>query len=594
MNLFDLKAFLDDVVDSFAAVLDLELTIIHANPIMRVSGTGRFKGVAKGDDWERSYTFQVIQNGEPLTVMDTTSRSFKIVEEKRYYSLILYPILLNQIIEGVIVMASFTAKQQYVLQEKQSALLDYLAKTADLISAKLAQERLLHLVKTRNAQLSSVFESVKGGMLLCTKYGQVLQINKRAKRLLRMEQDRALYERCLKDIGEVVGRVVESRMDIEQELSIQQCGKNLHFMLNVRPVPDDADSALCIINPFSTLQNTITQHDTVSFPLELVASNPQMLALCERIQMVAQNTSNVLLLGESGTGKEIIARTIHASGPRRSCPFVTVNCAAIPEALLESELFGYEEGAFTGAKKGGRIGKFMLADTGTLFLDEIGDMPLYLQAKILRVLTDRQIDRIGSSQLVSVDVHIIAATNKNLERLITQNEFREDLYYRLSVISFRIPPLRDRCEDIPLLIEHFIDKYNRRLNKNILGIDTRARRFLEQYEWPGNVRELENCIEYMMNFEHSPMLSFENIPQRISRALTVAAKAATPVLPDASGGTLKEILRACETQVLTQMNARYGGHPSLEQIKKICSEMDISVASYYRKMEELGLTRSKQ
>lgn len=591
MDLLGLKAFLDDVVDSFAAVLDLELTVINANPIMRISGTGRFKGAVQGTDWERTYTFQAIQSGAPLLVMDTTSRSFEIVKENLHYSLILYPISLNQVVEGVIVMASFTAKQQCVIQEKQSALLNYLEKTADLISAKLAQEKLLHLVRTRNAQLSSVFESVKGGMLLCTKRGQVLQINKRAKRLLCVEEDRVLYERCLKDIGEVVERVVESQMDIEQELSFRRGGENLHFMINVRPVPNDMDSALCIINPFSILQNTITQHDTVSFPLGLVTNNPQMLALWERIQMVAQNTSNVLLLGESGTGKEIVARTIHASGPRCSRPFVTVNCAAIPEALLESELFGYEEGAFTGAKRGGRIGKFMLADTGTLFLDEIGDMPLYLQAKILRVLTDRRIDRIGSSQLVSVDVHIIAATNKNLERLITQNEFREDLYYRLSVISFRIPPLRDRREDIPLLIEHFIDKYNQKLNKNIFGIDTRAQRFLEQYEWPGNVRELENCIEYMMNFESAHLLSFENIPQRILRPSVSNPKSAAPVLTDVEGGTLKEILRACETRALTQMNARYDGHPSLEQIKKICSEMEISVASYYRKMEDLGLNR---
>lgn len=142
----------------------------------------------------------------------------------------------------------------------------------------------------------------------------------------------------------------------------------------MRPVPDDAEDALCIVNPFSALQDTIIQHDTVSFPFDLVTRNPQMLALKEQIQTVSQNSSNILLLGESGTGKEVIARTIHASGPRRSRPFVTVNCAAIPETLLESELFGYEEGAFTGAKRGGRIGKFMLADTGTLFLDEIGDM----------------------------------------------------------------------------------------------------------------------------------------------------------------------------------------------------------------------------
>ena len=593
MDLFDLKGFLDDVVDSFAAVLDLELTIINANPIARISGTGHFKGTNKNEVWKRTYTYQVIRNGEPLVVIDTTTSTFATVKDKTYYSIILYPILLNQIVEGVIVLASFSVEQQRMLQEKQLALLEYLGKTAGLISAKLAQERLLHLVRIRDAQLSSVFESVKGGMLLCTNIGQVLQINRRAKQLLRMEQEPDFFRLSLLRISEIVNQVLKTRVDIEQELSISHGSKNIRFIVNVRPVSDDIGSALCIINPFSMLQNTITQYDTVVFTNELVTINPQMIRLRERIRTVAQNTSNVLLLGESGTGKEIIARSIHTSGPRCYGPFVTVNCAAIPEALLESELFGYEEGAFTGAKKGGRIGKFMLADKGTLFLDEIGDMPLYLQAKILRVLTERKIDRIGSSQLVPVDIHIISATNKNLERLIAQNDFREDLYYRLSVISFKIPPLRDRREDIRPLVEHFIKKYNLKLNKKILGIDANALQFLEKYAWPGNVRELENCIEYMMNFEQSNMLSFENIPQSILGSQTDAIKPVLSDFPDVGNGTLKDILRYYEAQVLTQMNARYAGRPSLEQIKSICVQMGISVASYYRKMENLGLSHSK-
>lgn len=586
MDLLDLKAFLDDVVDSFAAVLDLELTIINTDPMLRISGTGRFRGRANEEDnWERSYTLQVMQSGEPLAVRDTTSRPFSVTDEPIYYSILLYPIILGGSVEGVIVVASFTARQQKILLEKEESLLGYLEKTADLISAKLEQERLLHLVRTRNAQLSGVFEAVKGGMLLCSRDGEVLQINKRARHLLCVDQDRAVYGRCLEEIVAVVGQALRSQTVMEKELTFRQGGRRHHLTLTVRPVPDDAEDALCIVNPFSALQDTIIQHDTVSFPFDLVTRNPQMLALKEQIQTVSQNSSNILLLGESGTGKEVIARTIHASGPRRSRPFVTVNCAAIPETLLESELFGYEEGAFTGAKRGGRIGKFMLADTGTLFLDEIGDMPLYLQAKVLRVLTDRQIDRIGSSHLVSVDVHIIAATNKNLEQLIVRGEFREDLYYRLSVITLRIPPLRERREDIPLLIDYFIEKYNQKLDRNITGIEAGAQRFLQQYGWPGNVRELENCIEYMMNFEHSQTLSFENIPQRIQCGSRGAPGPSAPAAPDAEDRTLKEIVRDCELQVLTQMNARYNGCSTLKQIRKICSKLGISVASYYRKME---------
>ena len=185
-----------------------------------------------------------------------------------------------------------------------------------------------------------------------------------------------------------------------------------------------------------------------------------------------------------------------------------MNCAAIPESLMESELFGYEEGAFTGARKGGRIGKIQLANHGTFFLDEIGDMPLYLQAKLLRVLSERKVDRIGSSSssLINVDVRIIAATNRNLEEMIERKEFREDLYYRLNVVPLHLPPLRERPDDIPFLIQHFIAKYNKILEKEIRTASAPVMELMMKYRWPGNVRELENSIEYMMTFEKSPVL----------------------------------------------------------------------------------------
>ncbi len=228
----------------------------------------------------------------------------------------------------------------------------------------------------------------------------------------------------------------------------------------------------------------------------IVGNSEAIKGLIEVVKKVAETDSTVLITGESGTGKSLIAKAIHFLSNRKNSPFVTINCAAIPETLLEAELFGYEKGAFTGAHSS-KKGKFELADGGTIFLDEIGDMPLALQAKILRVLQDREIEPLGSEKVVKVDVRIIAATNRDLYELVKEGKFREDLFYRLSVIPIHVPPLRERRDDIPLLVEHFLRVYNGKYGKN-LRVSPDAMEVFIEYDWPGNIRELENTIERLV------------------------------------------------------------------------------------------------
>jgi DNA-binding NtrC family response regulator len=227
---------------------------------------------------------------------------------------------------------------------------------------------------------------------------------------------------------------------------------------------------------------------------DIITKNPRMEEILGLTQDVASLRSTVLIRGESGTGKELVARAVHFSGNRADKPFITVSCAALTETLLESELFGYEKGAFTGAS-GQAKGKFELADGGTIFLDEIGDVSAKLQADLLRVLQERRFYRVGGTQEVEVDVRVIAATNKNLAEEVQQGRFREDLYYRLNVIEIKLPPLRERREDVPLLAEHFVQRISSELGKDVGGISAEALKVLIAYEWPGNVRELENVIE---------------------------------------------------------------------------------------------------
>jgi formate hydrogenlyase transcriptional activator len=227
---------------------------------------------------------------------------------------------------------------------------------------------------------------------------------------------------------------------------------------------------------------------------EIIGFSPSLQRVRDSVQMVAYTDAAVLIYGETGTGKEMIARAVHEQSPRRHGPYVRLNCAALPAGLLESELFGHERGAFTGATDR-TTGKFQAADQGTLFLDEIGDMPLELQPKLLRVLQEQEFERVGSTRTIQVDVRIVAATNQNLAQQVRERKFREDLYYRLNVFPIALPPLRDRVEDIPVLVNHFVRKYADRMNKNITEIPAEVMEILRRHGWPGNIRELQNFIE---------------------------------------------------------------------------------------------------
>lgn len=249
----------------------------------------------------------------------------------------------------------------------------------------------------------------------------------------------------------------------------------------------------------------------------IVSKSEAMMELKELTARAAKTNSNVLILGESGTGKELFAHAIHNNSKRKNFPFVKVNCGAIPFELLESELFGYEEGSFTGAKKGGKIGKFKAADGGTIFLDEIGDLPMNMQVKLLRVLQDKEIERIGSNYSEKIDVRVIAATNKDLEKMVSEGSFRLDLYYRLNVVSIKIPPLRERKEDIPILANYLIKKISKAENVKVEKILDETLEYLKKYDWPGNVRELENILERAINFlDGDLVIRPQHLPSKIT------------------------------------------------------------------------------
>ena len=302
--------------------------------------------------------------------------------------------------------------------------------------------------------------------------------------------------------------------------------------------------------------------------------SPSMMELKEKVKSIASGNISVLIRGESGTGKELFAHSIHCLSPRSHQPFIKVNCGAIPEHLLESELFGYEEGAFTGAKKGGKKGKFVLAHGGTIFLDEIGDMPLNMQVKLLRVLQEKEVEPVGSLKPIPVDVRVIAATNRPLEKMIEEKRFREDLFYRIHVIPFKIPPLRERPEDIPHLTDYFLEKISRRAGKRITTIDDEVRRLFNRYHWPGNLRELENVVEAAIHLADGERITLSSLPE----SLTGDPKVLIGQL------SLKGILEETEKRIIERTLEQYH-QDKLEAAKAL----GISKSSIYEKIKKYRL-----
>ena len=317
-------------------------------------------------------------------------------------------------------------------------------------------------------------------------------------------------------------------------------------------------------------RHDIAQHEFE----EIIGSSRSLTASLKLVETVGPTDSTVLIEGETGTGKELIARAVHNLSGRTTRPFVKINCAAIPSGLLESELFGHERGAFTGAVSQ-KIGRFELADGGTLFLDEVGDIPLELQPKLLRVLQEQEFERLGSTRTLHVDVRLVAATNRDLEQMVESKQFREDLYFRLNVFPIRLSPLRERAEDIPLLVRHFVDKYARRMNKRIEIIPDEVMQWLQRYTWPGNIRELQNFIE------RSVILSTD---RQLCPPLSELRNKVEHL--EAMGETLDQAEREHILKVLEQTKWVIGGP------RGAALRLGLKRTTLLSKMQRLGISRS--
>ncbi|HOA35754.1 MAG TPA: sigma 54-interacting transcriptional regulator [Bacillota bacterium] len=453
---------------------------------------------------------------------------------------------------------------------------------SSLLAAQLAAVQAERKVR----DLTAVLEAIEEGILIVNGSGAVDYANAAGARLLGLDRQ-DLPGKPMARIWpnlKALKNFPKERESISGEEIYRRGDRWVHFIVTARPLETGPGGGrvLTFWDPAEARYLTDPAAGTVlryTFA-DIIGRSEIIRQVKERAMRAAAGNSTVLITGESGTGKGVFARAIHSASPRARGPFVSVNCGAIPENLLESELFGYEKGAFTGAAKEGKAGKFELADKGTIFLDEIGEMPPHLQVKLLHVLQNREVERVGGTSKVPVDIRIIAASNRDLDKMMQERKFRKDLYFRLGVIPLHIPPLRERKEDILLFVENCLKNYAQKLNRAPCTISPEVKELFLKYHWPGNVRELENAIEYAMNMCSGSIINREHLPPRIY------GEAEAEI-----GGesTLKLLLQDYERRIFEQYLQRFGDSSNAKN--EIAQALGISRATLYRKLAELGLNR---
>ncbi len=588
--LSEMQPSIQSYADVISRVTGIDVEIMDSS-MVRVAGTGIY-----ADTIGQS----LAQAGEIYKEV-MRSRKTVLVESPRHHAIcrncldrencrerfsLATPIVDGDKLYGVIGLVCFNDLDRSRVIGSLDSYSAFIAFLADALAVKIGQTDELNRA-SRFLEIMFQAVDVPGqGILIFNHDGSLLYANTPARDLLGVSQGRV----------PAIGGIQRSGSGIYgyDEFEVNAPDGGVHS-LQGRMVELDAKAAMFVFEMptrLARLAGELSSGAADSGFDKIIGSSSSLNALKARAMQVADSGSTVLITGESGTGKELLARAIHHAGPRKNAPFIAINCGGIPDTLLESELFGYVSGAFTGASSKGRMGKFELAEGGVIFLDEISAMPLYVQVKLLRVLQERVIIRLGSNKLIPVNVRVIAASNEDLRECISRNVFREDLFYRLNVIPLDIPPLRERRGDVAILADFFLTKYCALFHKKLPRLRAPLLRLLESHDWPGNVRELEHVIEYAVNMmpENGP-LGIDCLPVKLvegaERDLAPAAAAAEG--GEARPGGVEPIvpLRQLEENALRRALEHYG--LSTDGKKRAARALGLSLATLYRKMREFSI-----
>lgn len=457
--------------------------------------------------------------------------------------------------------------------------------TKEMLSlAEEIQQKTSELIDQKN-KLDAIFNSNIEGTFTIDNDWNVNSFNTSAEKITGYKKSEAIGKKCWDIFNSSICRngchmeqtLQKGKAMIGNELEIiHKSRKKIPIRVNSNILINNKNEKIGAVETFidiSEIKN-LSEHLSEYFKYEnIVGRNKEIKQIISVLESVSQTDSSVLITGESGTGKELAARAIHINSSRKTGPFIAVNCSAFVESLIESELFGHEKGSFTGAIKT-KIGKFELANGGTLFLDEIGDLSIAVQTKLLRVLETREFERVGGNKVIKLDARLIAATNKNISDEISKGKFREDLFYRINVINIHLPPLRERMDDFPLLVNHFIDSFNKKFNKHVMQFSSDAYDILLEYNWPGNIRELENVIEHCFVLCNGSIIQVECLPKRLREGNY------KKIAPSTESKSFKDAEKNLIISALERNNYNR---------TKAAKELNINVSTLWRKMKKLGI-----
>jgi PAS domain S-box-containing protein len=585
-------AYMQNISEIMASLFGLEITIVDRN-YLRVSGTDRYRETV-GKTIINHHVFRYVMEKNKTVSVDDPGLDIACLDCPSAGSCgktaaIYAPICVEGKVIGGLALVAFNQAQRNILVNNPH-FFRFVEQLSLLISSKLESELNSSKLEDSLKKNLAILNAVHDGVIAIDYNGFIEQVNHSAAIFLG-SNDELLVGKNISEFlpANIVKEIVKHNEPcIDKEVEITVKNKRISVYLTSQHINRKTQSGATVLS-FKSAQEvthlarnyTTSGTQPITFD-DIIGNSSKIESVKDLARKVAIGDSNVLIRGESGTGKELFARALHYDSIRSNGPFVAVNCAAIPEPLLESELFGYDEGAFTGARRGGKPGKCELAIGGTLFLDEVGDIPLFIQSKFLRMIQERTIERVGGNRTIPIDVRIIAATHRDLETMIVNNEFREDLYYRLNVIPLNLPTLSERSEDVYDLAVGFLRKYALRLNKNINSISKEALDTLITYNWPGNIRELENSIEYAINVETSDTITVNSLPLRILNA-EITAKS-RPSLPDTKVSIIKESIRNAEYNELIKALNEFGWTTQGKQ--EVAAHLGVSIATLYRRLKK--------
>lgn len=481
------------------------------------------------------------------------------------------PIKFNGKTLGVIGMCAYDEKARQNLLMNRESFMNLESQLVNIISTVISEKKIMKMLEYSSSELMTLINSLNEGIIIINNNYEIINTNNYANEKLNINTSN------IPDLWNLLSEKLYNNL-ISKNF-IGEVGpvklNNTEFVINAYPimVKDEREGTVLVLSDFNKMKESVIESnrkkDIVTFDDIVGESEALKQARREAIQ-VADSDASILILGETGTGKEVFARAIHNLSYRKNEVFMAINCGAIPENLIESELFGYEKGSFTGASVHGNPGKFEICKDGTLFLDEIGELPLSMQVKLNRALEEKEILRVGGNNPIKVNPRIISATHCSLASMVENNLFRDDLYYRLNVVPIHLPPLRERGYDVIILSRYFLNRFNNVYKKQLQGFTPEAERLLMGYKFPGNIRELRNLIEYAVIFEENSYIGAENLRKKMGTSTSENLK-------------LSELTRLYEKSVINSKIQELGG--DLESKKKAAKQLGISIATLYRKLE---------